>query len=99
MTEKRRETWTWIREYRARYGYSPTIQEIADHFGLASTNTVAERLDGLVRSGWGRRDPNLHQRDFIPVEANPETTTTTRSTRWKKQQSRPRRSAARRRNS
>lgn len=77
MTDKQQETWTWIKEYRGRFGYSPTIQEIQTQFSLASTNAVASRLDAMERAGWMRSDPNLKQRAMIPIEANHDTTTTT----------------------
>jgi repressor LexA len=75
MTSKQRETWIWIREYRALRGYSPTIHEIREHFALASTNTVAARISGLERAGWLCRDPNLKARQLIPMDANPNTIT------------------------
>jgi hypothetical protein len=37
---------------------------------------VAARLDAMERAGWMRTDPALKQRNMIPVEANPQTTTT-----------------------
>jgi len=77
MTEKQRETWGWIKDYRGRFGYSPTIHEIRIQFGLSSPHTVASRLGAMERSGWITRDPNLQQRNMIPVEnANPTTATT-----------------------
>ena len=76
ITKTQQETLAYIKIYRAEFGYSPVIREIQEHFSLASSNSVMFRLKILEREGYLQRDPNLKQREFIPVEANPQTTTT-----------------------
>ncbi|MHB1614641.1 MAG: transcriptional repressor LexA [Actinomycetes bacterium] len=41
-----------------RDGYPPTIREIGEHAGLASTSSVSHQLEVLVRKGYLRRDPH-----------------------------------------
>jgi repressor LexA len=47
-----------IRESVERRGYPPSIREICEAAGLASTSSVAHQLAMLERKGFLRRDPN-----------------------------------------
>ena len=47
-----------IRESVERRGYPPSIREICESTGLASTSSVAHQLSMLERKGFLRRDPN-----------------------------------------
>jgi repressor LexA len=47
-----------IRESVEQRGYPPSIREICDAAGLASTSSVAHQLTVLERKGYLRRDPN-----------------------------------------
>ncbi len=38
-------------------GVAPTIQELANHLGLASKSAVHRQLDGLISQGFVRRRP------------------------------------------
>lgn len=48
-----------IREAIAEQGYPPSIRDIANRSGLASTSSVAYQLKVLESKGFLRRDPNL----------------------------------------
>lgn len=50
MTPRQMEVLTFIRDYRARVGYSPTLQEIADELGITKV-TVFEHVGALVEKG------------------------------------------------
>lgn len=50
MTKRSREVLAWIRAFIAANGYSPTVREICDGFGWASTNAVMPHLYRLRRS-------------------------------------------------
>lgn len=39
----------FVAGFRARHGFSPTVREIRDEFGLKSNNTIAGHLDALER--------------------------------------------------
>lgn len=50
MTPRQMEVLTFIRDYRVRVGYSPTLQEIADDMGITKV-TVFEHVSALVEKG------------------------------------------------
>ena len=50
MTPRQMEVLTFIRNYRASVGYSPTLQEIADELGITKV-TVYEHVSALVDKG------------------------------------------------
>lgn len=47
MTRRQVEVLEFLRDFRAREGYSPTMREIARGLGLSSVATVAEHMDSL----------------------------------------------------
>lgn len=52
MTPKQYAVYEFIVCHRNALGYSPSFQEIADHFGYRSLATVHEHLKSLERKGW-----------------------------------------------
>ena len=50
LTPKRMEMLRFIRDYKASHGYSPTMQEIADEFGITKV-TVFEHIGVLQEKG------------------------------------------------
>jgi len=50
VTPRQLEILQFIRDYRERRGYSPTMQEIGDHFRLTKV-TVFEHVEALERKG------------------------------------------------
>ncbi|MFP4107031.1 MAG: transcriptional repressor LexA [Phycisphaerae bacterium] len=50
VTPRQLEILQYIRDYRNRQGYSPTMQEIGDHLGLTKV-TVFEHVGALERKG------------------------------------------------
>ncbi len=57
LTPRQLDILTLIRDYRRRHGYSPTMQEIADHLGVTKV-TVFEHVELLVAKGLLRRLPH-----------------------------------------
>jgi repressor LexA len=51
LTKRQLELLEFVRDFRAGSGYSPTMREVADSFGLSSVATVAEHLDSLEAKG------------------------------------------------
>ena len=70
LTKRQREIYDFVRGFLEAHGYAPSLEEIAEHFGLSSVATVHEHLENLQSKGALRRDPNrsraveitLHQR-------------------------------------
>jgi repressor LexA len=58
LTERQRLILDVIRDSVQRRGYPPSIREICEAAGLASTSSVAHQLAVLERKGYLRRDPN-----------------------------------------
>ena len=52
MTDRDFETYQFIISYIQENGYPPTVREIADGIGVASTSTVCNRLIKLEHDGW-----------------------------------------------
>jgi repressor LexA len=58
LTDRQRAILDVIRDSVERRGYPPSIREICEAAGLASTSSVAHQLTVLERKGYLRRDPN-----------------------------------------
>ncbi|MGD2111239.1 MAG: transcriptional repressor LexA [Phycisphaerae bacterium] len=57
MTPRQVEILTLIRDSRRSFGYSPTLQEIADELGISKI-TVFEHVEGLIEKGMLTRRSN-----------------------------------------
>ncbi|MBM4018693.1 MAG: transcriptional repressor LexA [Planctomycetes bacterium] len=57
LTPRQLEIVKFIRAYAAERGYAPTMQEIADHFGV-SKPTIFEHIEALQARGALRREAN-----------------------------------------
>lgn len=75
LTRRQREIYDYLRTFVAENGFAPSLEEIAEHFGLASVATVHEHLTNLEAKGALRRDPNrsralevVHQNTAVAVE-------------------------------
>jgi len=58
LTPRQRKILEVIRESVESLGYPPSIREICERAGLASTSSVAHQLRALEQKGYLRRDPN-----------------------------------------
>jgi repressor LexA len=59
MTRRQKEVLDFVSAYLAEKGYAPTIEEIAENFGLHSLATVHKHLTnlqqkGLIKRAWNR---------------------------------------------
>lgn len=57
LTPKQLHVLRLIHENRAKRGYAPTMQELADRLGVSKV-TVFEHVEALIKKGLLRRDPN-----------------------------------------
>ena len=57
LTERQRQFYDFIVQHIREDGYPPTIREIMDAFGIASTNGVRTTLFALEKKGYIRRHP------------------------------------------
>ena len=51
LTKRQREVLTFIETTRSRQGHSPTLREIAGHFGFRSPKAAADHVTALQRKG------------------------------------------------
>ena len=59
LTRRQKEILDYVEQHIGDKGYAPTIDEIADHFGLRSLATVHKHLSnlqskGLIKRAWNR---------------------------------------------
>jgi repressor LexA len=57
LTERQRETLMFIAETVQERGYPPSVREICEAMGLASSSTVHSHMQALQRKGYLRIDP------------------------------------------
>ena len=77
VTPRQMDILRFLRDYRDRHGYSPTMQEIGDYLGLSKV-TVFEHVGALVKKGLLRRHGRHKARSLelsteveFPDEARP----------------------------
>ncbi len=68
LTRRQKEILDFLRSYIEVNGFAPTLEEIAEHFGLASLATVHKHLKNLEAKGAIQRDWN-HGRAMEVVAA------------------------------
>ena len=66
LTKRQAEVLNFIKRYRKRHGYSPTLEEIGEHFEVNKV-TVFEHVSELVRKGYVTRSRS-EARSVVPVE-------------------------------
>jgi repressor LexA len=68
LTRRQREIYDFICGFVHEKGYSPSLEEIGDHFGLSSVATVHKHVQHLVEKGLLRKSWN-RSRSVEPVES------------------------------
>ena len=58
VTKRQKEILDYVTEFIDREGYSPSMEEIAEHFHFASLNAVFKHLEALEARGYLHRDAN-----------------------------------------
>jgi len=75
LTKRQKEILNYLKEFLTSQGYSPTLEEIADHFGMASLNGVYKHLKVLEERGCIKRLTNrarsIQILDTEPVSHSP----------------------------
>lgn len=67
LTPRQRRVLQIVADSLDRSGYPPSVREIGEQLGLASTSSVTRLLRALERKGFLRRDPSLPRAIGIPV--------------------------------
>jgi repressor LexA len=58
LTKRQKQILDYVESFLEGYGYSPSFEEIASHFGYNSLATVHEHLSNLERKGYLRKNYN-----------------------------------------
>ncbi|HEX9078573.1 MAG TPA: transcriptional repressor LexA [Desulfuromonadaceae bacterium] len=58
LTSRQRQVLTIINDFSGRFGYPPSLREIAAQLGISGTLGVSKHLDALERKGFLRRREN-----------------------------------------
>ncbi len=66
LTKRQVEILSFVRQFIAQNEYSPSLNEIKDHFGFASANAAAKHLTMLKRKGFLLAKPNSHRSIALP---------------------------------
>jgi SOS-response transcriptional repressor LexA len=61
LTKRRRDILEWINAFRAKHGEYPTLQQIADHFGMRWRTGAREQVKKLIDMGLIDRDRYRHR--------------------------------------
>jgi repressor LexA len=69
LTERQRDVLEFIRRQLASNGVAPTLQEIADAFGFASTASAQKHVGLLERKGFLRREKH-QKRGLVLVDSS-----------------------------
>jgi len=70
LTRRQREIYDFIRGFVGEKGYSPSLEEIGEHFDLSSVATVHKHVQHLVEKGMLKKAWN-RSRSVEPVEPEP----------------------------
>jgi len=68
LTRRQREIYDFVRAFVAERGYSPSLEEIGEAFGLRSVATVHKHVQHLVDKGFLRKSWN-RSRSVEPASA------------------------------
>lgn len=58
LTRRQKEILDYVTEFIEREGYSPSMEEIAEHFHFASLNAVFKHLEAIEARGYLHRNAN-----------------------------------------
>jgi len=70
LTRRQREIYDFIRSFVGEKGYSPSLEEIGEHFDLSSVATVHKHVQHLVEKGMLKKAWN-RSRSVEPIEPEP----------------------------
>src|SRR3989344_4836968 len=58
LTPRQKQVLDFVKSYRKKRDYSPSLEEIAVHLGVSSVATVHEHLANLITKGLVQREEN-----------------------------------------
>lgn len=70
ITKRQQELFKIIANFKARFGYAPTLKEMATRLGVKSDQAVLELLGRLERHGALRRTPGISRSVVLLQDAS-----------------------------
>lgn len=64
LTEKQKSALEFVREYRHTHGVSPTVREVATHYGWSSSCSAWRVLEALEKKGFLYRSGGSSHRSW-----------------------------------
>ncbi len=59
ITKRQKQTLDFIKSYKEKKGYAPSLEDIKKHLGLSSVSTAHYHVKSLQNSGYLKKDENL----------------------------------------
>ncbi len=69
LTERQAKVLKFIRDHDKKFGYPPTIREIAEHLGTKWNHGVERHLEALERKGYLKRSPDKSRGLQLPYSS------------------------------
>src|SRR6516165_8308379 len=70
LSDRQRTILRFMEDFNQRNGYAPSLREIAEGVGLASTSSVAYQVKVLKRKGYLRRTARRSRASVLRVSAS-----------------------------
>jgi len=61
LTKRQKQVLDYVQKYIKKHQYAPSLEEIADHFGLSSPSNIHEHISKLQAKGYLKRGWNQHR--------------------------------------
>lgn len=68
ITKRQKQILDYIVDFFKNNGYSPSFEEIREHFGLSALSTVHEHVTTLVNKGYLKRDEGRDRGIYLPIK-------------------------------
>ncbi|NCN25451.1 transcriptional repressor LexA [Candidatus Falkowbacteria bacterium] len=68
ITKRQKEVLDFISDFFKNKGFSPSFEEIGEHFGLSALSTVHEHITALVDKGYLKKDEHRERGLYLPVK-------------------------------
>ena len=68
LTKRQKQILDFVSSFFKNNGYSPSFEEIGEHFGLSALSTVHEHITALVDKGYLKKDEHRERGLYLPIK-------------------------------
>lgn len=68
LTKRQKQILDFVSGFFKNNGYSPSFEEISEHFGLSALSTVHEHITALVDKGYLKKDEHRERGLYLPIK-------------------------------